>query len=520
MKDITLTTFLKNNIEDKYVMSVFYNIIKESLVEKDFSLYGFSYFYIDGRFLGDAIRVNTTGNYRTPIHSLSLLLSIRMLMVNPKCIKLCEDDRLIFISKPRETFQWINYMFLIMDNWDDKEIQMIYQMMEDYYYDEEFSDEQKDEFKKSIIIPEYRNERQYYQLLAQRTTGVSGNIIGNNAFVDAKIETYTVSSDISYVGNTAFAYCEGLETIEFEGKTMFGAFPIIECLKLKQIIVPSEWIDYYKNALPYFRNIITDGKIAAEDILENEEKEGEYADTDESEIEHVYVGVPSAEPYTEIELPVEEPNEVEIQEERQPIDFKSLNKVFEKKTTSYKYFWFMAIVSLAKEKEQLSISFDDIIIRMASMAWPIVFDNEIDLGKSDLMKKYLEDVIRKTKLISAASSNVVETYLRQHYSSQGVDKILAPLMKNVPYRFLSPWVKYTTDNEVIEKSCSKNFNGLYAIQSNYIVLDEEWWEYIEAHYIEICDFAMRSFIEYAKKYNNDMKLVKLMTTGWQMLRNK
>lgn len=455
MKDITLTTFLKNNIEDKYVMSVFYNIIKESLVEKDFSLYGFSYFYIDGRFLGDAIRVNTTGNYRTPIHSLSLLLSIRMLMVNPKCIKLCEDDRLIFISKPRETFQWINYMFLIMDNWDDKEIQMIYQMMEDYYYDEEFSDEQKDKFKKSIIIPEYRNERQYYQLLAQRTTGVSGNIIGNNAFVNAKIETYTVSSDISYVGNTAFAYCEGLETIEFEGKTMFGAFPIIECLKLKQIIVPTEWMDYYKNALPYYKDIITDRTIAAEDILEKEDK---YDKTDESEIEHVYVDIPSAEPYTEIELPVEETYEVENQEERQPMDFKSLNRVFEKKATSYKYFWLMAIVSLAKENETLSISFDDITIRMASMAWPIVFDNEIDLGKSDLMKKYLEDVIRKTKLISAASSNVVETYLRQHYSSQGVNKILAPLVKNVPYRFLSPWIKYTTDNEVIEKSCS-NLNN-------------------------------------------------------------
>lgn len=520
MKDIKLTTFLKDNIEDEYVMNVFYNSIKESLIEKDFSLYGFSYFYIDGRFLGEAIRVNTTGNYRTPIHSLSLLLSIRLLMVNPKCIKLCEDDNLIFKSKPRETFQWINYLFFIMDNWDDKEIQMIYQMMEDYYYDEEFSDEQKDEFKKSIIIPEYRNERQYYQLLAQRTTGVSGNIIGNNAFVDAKIETYKVSSDIAYVGNTAFAYCEGLESIEFEGKTMFGAFPIIECLKLKQIIVPTEWIDYYRDALPYYKDIITDGTIAAEEILEKEEKGVEYDETDESEIEHVYVDIPSADPYTEIELSAEEPCDVEVQDDKEPIDFKSLNKVFEKKASSYKYFWFMAIVSLAKENNQLSISFDDILTRMASMAWPIVFENEIDLGKSDLMKKYLEEVTKKTKLISAASSNVVETYLKQHYLSQGVDKILAPLLKNVPYRFLSPWVKYTTDNEVIEKSCSKNFNGLYAIQSTHIILDEEWWEYIETHYIEICDFAMRSFIEYAKIFNNDMKLVKLMTTGWQMLRNK
>lgn len=154
------------------------------------------------------------------------------------------------------------------------------------------------------------------------------------------------------------------------------------------------------------------------------------------------------------------------------------------------------------------------------MAWPIVFDDEIDLGSSDMMKRYLEEVIKKTTLIKAASSKVVETYLQQHYSSQGIDKVLAPLLKNVPYRFLSPWVKYTTDDEVKEKSCSMQFNGLYALHSNYIVLYEEWWKYIDAHYLEMCDFTMRSFIAYAKKYNNDMKLLKLMTTGWQLIKNK
>lgn len=521
MKDISLTTFLKENLENEYSMSVIYYSIKHSLIEKNFSLYGFSYFFIDGRFLGDAVRIFSTGKYRTPIHSLSLLLSIRLLMINPKCIKLCEDDNLIFKSKPMESFQWINYMFLIMDNWEDKEIKMIYQMMEDYYYDEEFSEEQIEEFKQSIIKPDFKNERQYYQLLAQKTSGVYGNVIGNNAFVDADVETYTVSSDIQYVGNTAFSFCNNLQSIEFEGKTMFGVFPIIECPKLKRIVVPSELLDYYKEALPFYKDIITDGIGNILEVGEEKYNEPETIANDEPEIEHVYVDVPSAEPYTEIELPVEESTEEYIQEEeREPIDVKVLDRVFDKVATSYKYFWMMAILSLAKENNQLSISFDDLTIRMAAIAWPIVFENEIDLGKSDLMRKYLEEVIKKTKLISGASSNVVETYIRQHYSSQGIDKVLAPLMKNVPYRFLSPWIKYTSDNEVIEKSCSKNFNGLYAIQSEHIILDEEWWEYIESNYMEICDFTVRSFITYAKKFNNDMKLVKLMTTGWQMLRNK
>ena len=38
--------------------------------------------------------------------------------------------------------------------------------------------------------------------------------------------------------------------------------------------------------------------------------------------------------------------------------------------------------------------------------------------------------------------------------------------------------------------------------------------------VGLSDINEETAREYAKKFNNDMKLVKLMTTGWQMLRNK
>ena len=311
-----------------------------------------------------------------------------------------------------------------------------------------------------------------------------------------------------------------LETLEFEGKVMFGVFPIIECNNLKHIVVPSGMKSYYAKVLPYYKDIITD-KSDNEDaeVDMSKQHEGAQEDMVEQDIEHVYVDIPSADPYTETEAPVhEEHSMVMEEEERMPIDVKTLQMVFNKVASSYKFFWMMAIISLAKEKHHLALSFDDITIRMAAMAWPIVFEDDIDLGHSDIMKSYLEGVVKNTKLIKGATSNVVENYLKQHYTSQGVDKILSPLMKNVPYRFLSPWIKYTTDAEVIEKSCAKSFNGLYAIHSKHIVLDEEWWNYINANYNDICDFAMRSFIAYAKKYNNEMKLVKMMTTGWGLIK--
>ena len=522
MREISLFSFVKKHIEDDYAMNVFYNCVKKAFVERDFSLYGFSYFYIDGRFLGESIKVTSKGNYRTPVHSLALIMSLRLIMIDHDYLKPCEDDSLIFISKPRESFQWINYMSLIMDNWDDAEVKLLFQMMENYYYDEEFSDDDKNAFKETIVTPEYKNEKAYYRKVAHNTNGVSENVIGNNAFIEAKIKQYTIPKDIEYIGDTAFAYCEELEILEFEGKTMFGTFPIVECNNLRQIIVPNGLQSYYAECLPYYKSLITekqDNRLISQKEEVSEHEKVPKQEFDESQIEHVYVDVPSAEPYAEIEVPLqEEQSTVTEEEERKPVDVKILQTVFDKVASSYKFFWMMAIISLAKEKHHLTLSFDDITIRMAAMAWPIVFEDDIDLGHSDIMKSYLEGVVKKTKLIKGATSNVVENYLKQHYSSQGVDKILSPLMKNVPYRFLSPWIKYTTDAEVIEKSCAKSFNGLYAIHSKYIVLDEEWWDYIFANYNDICDFTMRSFIAYAKKYNNDMKLVKLMTTGWQLIK--
>lgn len=518
MKDISLFSYVKKHLEDDYAMNVLYYSAKKAFVERNYSLHGFSYFFIDGRFLGESLKISSKGNYRSTIHSLAFFLSLRLLMLNHKCLQFCDDDSLIFISKPRESFQWINYMTLILDNWKDDEIKMLFQMMENFYYDENLTEEEREEFKNSIDTPEYRNEREYYQYLAKKTKGVSDNIIGNNAFLEAKIERFTISKDIAYVGNTAFAYCNNLISLEFEAKPMFGTFPIIECANLKEIIVPNGLKDYFSANLPYYKDVITEKTISDTKKEEDVKNALSSSHLAESEIEHVYVDVPSADPYDEVEVSIQESSVIAQKEERKPIEVKILQTVFDKKATSYKYFWMLSIISLAKENHHLSISFNDITIRMAALAWPIVFEDDIDLGSNDMMKKYLEDVVKKTKLIKGATSNVVENYLKQYYSSQGVDKILAPLMKNVPYRFLSPWIKYTTDKEVVEKSCARQFNGLYALHDNFIALDEEWWEYIDSHYLEVCDFALRSFIDYAKKYNNDIKLVKLMTTGWQLIK--
>ena len=214
MKEISLITYIKKNIEDEYAMNVFYYSVKKSFVERDFSLYGFSYFYIDGRFLGEPIKVTSNANYRTPLHVLACLLSIRLLMINHKYIGLCDGDSLIVVSKPRQTFQWVSIMSLILKYWDDDEVKMLYRMIENYYYDEEFTDEAKTDFKKTVVVPEYRNEKEYYKKIAQITNGVSDRVIGNNAFECCfNLSSIYIPDSVTSIGKNVFAFCDNLTSI-------------------------------------------------------------------------------------------------------------------------------------------------------------------------------------------------------------------------------------------------------------------------------------------------------------------
>ena len=152
------------------------------------------------------------------------------------------------------------------------------------------------------------------------------------------------------------------------------------------------------------------------------------------------------------------------------------------------------------------------------MAWPIVMEYGIDLGKQAMLKNYLIEINQKARFIKGVSCKVVESHLKLYFIAKGYDKILFPLLANVPYRFLSPWIPFTTKEEVIEKSMLDRFDGLYSLDEDGIVLNKEWWGYISTHYQEIYDFTYKSFLAYAKQYNNDIVLLSFMTNGWSFIK--
>lgn len=519
--DDTLFKLLKAHAGDTYFLEVLYYYICRALIVYEYNLSGLDGIIINGRFLGNKMEVLFSPIFDTILKSLSFAMSIRTIILNKDNINKCYNDRLLFYDIEKGYLSWDSHQ-IIMECINDEKFRLLYEMIVSYKNNSLLTNDQKEKFNAINIRPEYKNLEKYLKSIASDPSYEGKSVIKNNEYLYAEFKEFEVPKEVEYIGDTAFAYCRNLRTLMFTKKVLFGHFPIIECNELKYIVVPTDLVDYYKQELPYYNDIIAD-EIIATDKLETIESHIDDAPqnttTDENGIEHIYIGIPSVAPYTEIELE-EKPNQEEEQSLEKSIDIKKLNSIFDKKATSYKYFWFLSVISLAKEEESLKVAYKDILIRMAALAWPIIFDYEIVFGKSDMLPKYLVDITKKTTLIKTASSNIVENYLRQHFTSQGIDKILEPLLKNVPYRFLSPWIPFTTNEEVKQKSNSMDYACPYALGNKGVLFDEDWWEYIMENYTDIVNFTKDSFIAYVKQNNDGLKLLKLNTVGFNLINNK
>jgi hypothetical protein len=177
----------------------------------------------------------------------------------------------------------------------------------------------------------------------------------------------------------------------------------------------------------------------------------------------------------------------------------SLSRIFENTTATYKFYWFVAIMDIVVKEHKTRISFWEIIAGMIAESWYPIHYFKLSFGKSDsLFVKSLE--IQKEYQISIESDkekikNLLVDNLKE------TKKFLKIFSINVPYRFLSPWIRYTYDEDVIAKSQLFENKALYAIYNDEIVINDLWVEYLTKHYKILRDFAFWNLTEFLQKRN-------------------
>lgn len=179
-------------------------------------------------------------------------------------------------------------------------------------------------------------------------------------------------------------------------------------------------------------------------------------------------------------------------------DTDKLWEAFDKKATSYKYFWFLSVLQLYKETQKDSIAFQDILIRMAAYAWKYVFQYKGEFPQIDQLPEYLKTIKISLRLTDTSDQATIETRARRYYIKLEVYKTLKPLLKNVPYRFLSSWIPFTDNADVAKKSADPNIRCPYSLHDDRIDISPIWRDYLIDHYdalTQVVEKELKSFLK-------------------------
>ena len=505
--------------DEGYFMEVLYFCMRRIFIKNDFSFKGIRTIEINKKFLKTPATINILHNFNDPKDSIAWLMSVRAIMLKPDLIDEVDDEDLFFTSGiDASPYAWVNYATILVDLEEDKDFFSLFLMLEELYYDECLSEKSKNFFKKNTKCPPFKNQFNYYKEEAETNTENTFNVIINNAYLgDKSLEHLVFPRAIEYVGNTAVSFCPNLQTITFERfNTKFGKFSIIECPKLKYIIVPPEGLEYYKERLPHYQDIIYSTEqiplecvdaVSTSNLLHESILEQMSLSTLKEQLPNDASSITESH-FTTTKEDVNE--SVSVEQPSDETDFSKIFNLFEHKSTTYKYFWFLAILDSIKKKGELSISFDEIAAKMIALAWQYAGD-QINFGNIDKMHDIISDILILIPGAFSKNAQDIEKLILKHKKDKQLQKLLRHLTTNVPYRFLSPWIKFTNNHNVVKESQDLHCEAPYVIYPTCIVLDEDWYDYFTSHYQELCTFTKKELVNYLKAYNNDLALLKYIT---------
>ena len=192
---------------------------------------------------------------------------------------------------------------------------------------------------------------------------------------------------------------------------------------------------------------------------------------------------------------------------------KIIARIFNNTVATYKYYWFVSILDIVVLENKRQISFWEIIAHMVSEAWYPVHYFRISFGKSDSLYTQIVELQQALDIPIDASKSKVKQQILDNIDNPRIKSLLRVFTLNVPYRFLSPWITYSTDVEVSRQSQTFTNDCLYAIQDDQILFNNKWENYFHSNYAVLRDFTFWNLTIFLQKRNPNVpdlpsKLVK------------
>ena len=195
------------------------------------------------------------------------------------------------------------------------------------------------------------------------------------------------------------------------------------------------------------------------------------------------------------------------------LDTRKLSNIYNNTVATYKYYWFVSILDIVVKEQRRQISFWEIIVGMVAEAWYPIHYFRLSFGKSDSLYNQIIELQKELNIPIDAKKNDIKKHIFNNLNTPKIKSLLRVFTLNVPYRFLSPWINYTTDAEVVSLSQSFTNNCIYEIKGETIELNPQWEQYLNENYLILRDFTFWNLTVFLQKRNPNVpdvpsKLVK------------
>lgn len=160
-------------------------------------------------------------------------------------------------------------------------------------------------------------------------------------------------------------------------------------------------------------------------------------------------------------------------------DTAKLEHVFDKTTSTYKYYWMLALLDIVKQgRGHQQITFTEMVARMLGKAWQPLKYGKFSFGKCDAMIKRINRLIECSPLNSTSLEDRARLFIMNNANTRLVADIINEMTKYVPYRFLYPWLGTLSNTETAIQSQNPLKRCLYRIEGKTITINDIWIHYI------------------------------------------
>jgi len=195
------------------------------------------------------------------------------------------------------------------------------------------------------------------------------------------------------------------------------------------------------------------------------------------------------------------------------IDTKILAQIYNNTVATYKFYWFVSILDIVVKEQRRQISVWKIIIGMIAEAWYPIHYFRLSFGKSDSLFDRIVAIQQQLNIPIDINKDELKLLLSKQLDNREFKKIIRIFKQNVPYWFLSPWIKSYDIREIMFLSQQWINNCPYAIKGETIEINLDWEQYLNDNYLILRDFTFWNLTVFLQKRNPNVpdmssKLVK------------